>query len=100
MEFQTDLAAAKAKAGNITASKALEKIIRVEEQRATARRIQWMNGKTYKSSGLTRAVAPDENDVWKEVNNKDNMEEALREENNRRFTQANQSPHHGWENTE
>ena len=53
VEFQTELAAAKAKKGNISVSNVLTAMIRVEEQRASARRIKWMNGKTQNSTGLT-----------------------------------------------
>ena len=92
IEFQCELASAKAKHGNTTASKALQNMIRVEEQRAAARRIRWMNGKERTSHGLNRAVAPNALGQWVEVNTKETLEEALKEENSRRFTQANDTP--------
>ena len=92
IEFQYALAAAKAKQGNIKISQAIKNMVRIEEQRDSARRIRYMNGTIRHSSGLTRAVAPNENGEWVEMNTKYAMEEALRSENNRRFTQANDTP--------
>ena len=46
----------------------------------------------HNTSGLTRAIAPNNEGEWVEVNDKEGMEEALRRENSRRFTQANNTP--------
>ena len=51
-----------------------------------------MNGNNFQTSGLTRALAPTEDGSWKEVNSKNSLEEALSQENTRRFTQANNTP--------
>ena len=92
VHFQFELAAAKAKEGNIKAAEALKNMVRIEAQRASAMRIKRMNGKMHNSNGLTRAIAPNKEGEWVEVNDKESMEEALRMENSRRFTQANDTP--------
>ena len=92
MSFPEDLAAARAKEGNTKTVVEIKKMQQTEMQREVTAWIWQMNGNIRTSLGLTQAVAPNTVEIWVEMNSQNNLEEALRGENERQFTQANQSP--------
>jgi hypothetical protein len=87
----TSLCEARAADGNLTKEQELKNMIRTEEQRRNARIICRVNGKL-QSGSVTSVVAPDDNGIWKEVTSKVDMEQALLDENKRRFTHARSTP--------
>ena len=87
----TSLCEARAADGNLSKEQELKNRIRTEEQRRNARIIRRVNGKL-RSGSVTSVVAPDENGIWREVTGKVDMEQALLDENKRRFTQASNTP--------
>jgi hypothetical protein len=85
------LCEARAAEGNTTKEAELQNRIRIEDQRRTARVIKRVNGKL-RSGSVTSVVAPDKDGRWREVTEKEDIEMALLEENERRFTQAADTP--------
>ena len=85
------LCEARALEGNTSKEQELKNWIRIEEQRRNARIMSRVDGKL-RSWSVTSTVAPDENGIWREVTERQIMEQALLDENKRRFTQASDTP--------
>ena len=81
------LAEAKALAGNTKAETVLKQLMERKQQRHDARAIRYANQKMHMGS-VTFVVAPNSQGKWVEVKDQDAMEQALTEENHRRFNQA------------
>ena len=90
--FLEDLAMAKAKEGNSKASTELLKMRRLEKVRASWARIHRMDGSVRQSKGLCKVISPDYDGNWTEKCTKNEVEQGLLEENERRFTQAFNTP--------
>jgi hypothetical protein len=85
------LAEAKALAGNTKAETVLKQLMEREQQRRDARAIRYANQKM-RTGSVTFVVAPNSQGEWVEGNDQASMEQALMEENHRRFNQAAGTP--------
>jgi hypothetical protein len=84
--FLEELAEAQSAAGNGQKEAILRKLIILEYQRATFRKIKQILGKF--RQGITAVEAPNAQGVWELQTNKEQIEFSCIEENKRRFTQA------------
>jgi hypothetical protein len=85
------LAEAKALAGNTKAETVLKQLMEREQQHRDAWAIRYANQKL-RTGSVTFVVAPNSQGEWVEVNDQASMEQALMEENHRRFNQAAGTP--------
>ena len=90
--YINDLAAAKAKAGKVSAANALKTMVEQEAIRSTWARIHRMDGSARNSRGLSMVVAQDEDGQWRDKVTRKDIEEATLSENERRFTQSLGTP--------
>ncbi len=90
--WMEDLASALAAVGKLSQATHLRNLVAREQQRRSFRHIRHMNGKLRHGS-VTSVVAPSSTDgAWMEVSDKEGMEKACLDENQRRFRQANDTP--------
>ena len=90
--WMDSLAAAQALVGNSTQEKKLRSLRLQEHQRSMGRNVKYARGKL-KSGGLTMVLTPgDTAEEWTECTTKDAIEIACLQENERRFTQATDTP--------
>ena len=85
------LCQAKAEAGEGNKEAVYRNLIRIEDQRRNARIIGRVNGKL-RSGSVTSVVAPNAMGEWVEVVGKEEVEQALLNENERQFNQAKDTP--------
>ena len=91
-DFLHSIAQARAKENKIKVSKEVERMVRTEQQRTSAKRIRRMNGSLRQSGGLTKVVVQDDNGLECEVVKKEEMEQALLQAYEVTLTQANVTP--------
>ena len=85
------VAGALAAEGKLTKEQHILNMRNRERQRRNARIIRRVNGKL-RAGAVTSVIAPDRHGQWREVTTKREVEDALIEENIRRFSQARDTP--------